>query len=513
MSTVTGAGSTVASLFRSAVRCYPDRVAIEHDGRQLSYAELLFRVERIASLLIALDTRGTRRYAVLSENRAEYLEVQLAAAWLGGAVSCLNWRLSPAELLDCIELVEPAVLVCSERHSAKLSGLHLPPLSLIALGPEWERRIDSASRFRPDDTVSPEAPWLVLYTGGSTGRPKGAILSQRAEIARMSSWCLDFGLRPGDTDVAWPPLFHMGGAEPALLSLLTGGRVIVEDGFDADRLAVHIEREPQLHWISIQPGSTGRLIEALERRGTRPAALRTCGVMPDLVPRTEVARLTSLLGAAYCNSFGSTETGTPPLSGGWIEPGRDDYDLAKLPSALVEIRLLDESGCDADEGEVGEITVKGPTLFSGYWQDAAATDAAFSDGWYRMGDLARRRADGRFEFVDRAKYLIKSGGENIYPAEIEQALLASGEVSDVVVVRRTDPRWGEVPVALVVAKRADVDAGRLAAWCRTRIASFKQPKEIIFVPAERLARNSLGKVSRKELENWVERTTRERSIE
>jgi len=170
---------------------------------------------------------------------------------------------------------------------------------------------------------------------------------------------------------------------------------------------------------------------------------------------------------------------------------------------LTEIRLLDEDGRDVEDGSVGELAMRGPTLFSGYWRNEAATAQVFEKSWFHMGDLFRRRADGRFEFVDRAKYLIKSGGENIYPAEIERVLLADPGVADAAVVRRRNARWGEVPVALVVARDASLDLARLAAACRAALAGYKQPKEILVVPAERLARTPTGKIPRAALEAWV----------
>ena len=156
------------------------------------------------------------------------------------------------------------------------------------------------------------------------------------------------------------------------------------------------------------------------------------------------------------------------------------------------------------DGDVGELAMRGPTLFSGYWRDDAATAEDFRGGWFHMGDMFRRRPDGRYDYVDRRKYLIKSGGENIYPAEIERVLLADPRVADAVVVRRKDARWGEVPVALVVARDAILGCRRTgAARCRAALAGFKQPKEIRLVPPDRIARSTTGKIQRRALEEWV----------
>jgi acyl-CoA synthetase (AMP-forming)/AMP-acid ligase II len=167
------------------------------------------------------------------------------------------------------------------------------------------------------------------------------------------------------------------------------------------------------------------------------------------------------------------------------------------------VRLVDSEGREVPDGEPGEVTFRGPSLFSGYWGDPAANAEAFRDGWYHMGDVVRRNADSTFDFVDRRKYLIKSGGENIYPAEIEQVLLGSPRVAEAVVVRRADPRWGEVPVAFVAPREPDLTEAELLALCRGRIASYKVPKAVRFLPEAEFPRSTSGKVQRHKLEELL----------
>ena len=495
--------ATISAAFAAASHRQPGAVAIQDGGAMLTYAALALRVAQATGALARLDPGGTGRFAILSENRAEYLEVLLATAGLGALLACQNWRLAPAELQHCLHLVEAAALLVSPRMADRLAGVALGDTRVVVFGPEWDR-LCAASAPAPDaaarDAASPDAPWLLLYTGGSTGLPKAAVLSQRTELARMPAMAADLGLRPGDPCLAWPPMFHMGGTEPALHALLTGGRVIVEDGFRPDRLARHLATT-RFGWVSVMPGAVGALADAVEREG-RVAGVSTCGVMADLVAPADLARLTGLLGAAWCNSFGSTETGTPPLSAARIAPGDPAPDLGKLPSPLCEMRLVNEDGCDVARGEVGEVAVRGPTLFSGYWRDPAPQDAWMGDKWFRMGDLFRQREDGRFVFVDRAKYLIKSGGENIYPAEIERVLLSHAAVSEAVVVRVPDRRWGEAPVALVACREPAGEA-ELAALCRAGLAGYKQPKRILLVDPGFLARTQTGKLPRAPLERWA----------
>jgi fatty-acyl-CoA synthase len=495
------ASSTIGSLFAAQARLFPQRIAVEDDTTRLTYAALDDAVNRAAHAMTGRGVTRGARVAVLSENRVEYLVLALACAKLGSILACQNWRLSAAELQHCIDLVAPALIVVSPRHAPLLSQIRIGSTPTLELGPAWQRALASASDASAEAALDPDDPLFILYTSGTTGLPKGAVLSHRAEIARSFVMPRDLGIRNADTILGWPPLYHMGGTEPALCALLTGGRVIVQDGFDPARIADTLTRET-FGWISIMPGAVGALIAALERSDT-PKGVANCGVMPDLVAPHEITRVTDLLGANYCNSFGATETGTPPLSGNRIAPRTMPTDLAKSPSPGCEIRLVDADDRDVPDGETGELVMRGPTLFSGYWENEAANAEDFRDGWFHMGDMFRRRADGLHDYVDRRKYLIKSGGENIYPAEIERVLLADPRVADAVVVRRKDARWGEVPVALVVARDAALEASALAARCRAQLAGFKQPKEIRLVSADRIARSTTGKIQRGVLEDWV----------
>ncbi len=490
---------TLPDLVAMRARLAPEAIALDDgDGRTRDFGVLQARVERAASVLAALDPAGKGCFAILSENRFEYAEVLLAAGRIGAAIACLNWRLTAAEIAETLALIEPAAIIVSARHADLLGRGGVP---VIELGSEWERRLSQVDAH-PAVQIDPETTWLVLSTGGTTGRPKAAAISHRAEVARAFVMALDLGFAAGGTCLAWPPMYHMGGTEPMLHALATGGRTIVHDGFDAERIAACIAHE-RLPWLAVMPGTAPRLADAIERLGARPAGIGGCGVMPDLAPAADIARLTALLGAPYCNSFGSTETGSPPFSAGRLAPGDPAPDLGKTPSPFTLLRLVDEHDRDVADGETGIAMLRGPTLFSGYWNAPEATRRDFAEGWFRMGDMFRRRPDGRYDFMDRARYIVKSGGENIYPAEIERILMAEASVADAAVVRRVDQRWGEVPVALIVPRGSGFDSSALARVCRARLAGYKQPRAFIAVPPERLARDPGGKLRRGELERFV----------
>jgi acyl-CoA synthetase (AMP-forming)/AMP-acid ligase II len=495
------ATSTVASLFAARACVEPDRIAIVDGPRTVRYGELAERVGRLAGVLASRGVTHGARVAVLSENRLEILELLLAAARLGAIVACQSWRLTAPELRHCIELVAPTAAVVSPRHAplwAAASG-HEP----LVLGNAYEAQLAAAApgaRSEPaPDQVMPEDPLVILYTSGTTGRPKGAVISHRAQIVRNLVTRAEFAIAPDDTFVAWSPLYHMGAVDNSLGTLMAGGTVIVVDGFDAGRLGEIVATEP-LGWLLLMPGMVGRFAAELERRGGAVRGVRVCGVMADLVPPAEIAQITALLGAPYANTFGSTETGCPPCSSSLIPVGVAPARLAKRQSPFCEVRLVDPDDRDVPEGSPGELAMRGPTLFSGYWAAPDVNAHEFRGGWFHMGDVFVRNPDGTLDFVDRVKYLIKTGGENVYPAEIERVMLQDPRVAEVAVVRAPDPKWGEVPVAFVARRDASLDETALHALCRAQLAGYKQPSRIEFIALDAFPRSASGKVMRHELE-------------
>jgi fatty-acyl-CoA synthase len=491
-----GSKTSVARLIRQQARIRPDQVAVDDGTRQLTYAQLESRSRRLATHLHGLGVTRGERVAVLSENRLEYLELFLAAARLGAIAACQNWRLSDRELDHCIGIVEPVVLLVSPRHRDAAPGFGGPR---IEYGPQYETIIETSDEVIDVVDIDPEDTLLILYTSGTTGLPKGAMLSHRAEISRNLVLRAEFGIASTDTFVAWSPLFHMGAAECALGTLMTGGKVITVDGYDADRLGDVVASEA-LGWLLLMPGMVGRFADHLESRGIEPVGVKVCGVMADLIPPDEIARVTALLDAPFANTFGATETGCPPCSSSLIPVGVTPASLSKEQSPFCEIRLVDAGDREVADGSPGELCMRGPTLFSGYWREPEVNAEDFRGGWFHMGDVFVRNPDGTLDFVDRVKYLIKSGGENIYPAEIERVLLAHDAVADAAVVRQPDERWGEVPVAFVARRDDSATEDELRRACAAELARYKHPKRFVFVALDELPRSASGKVQRHELE-------------
>jgi len=497
----------LAALFHARAAQQPAATAITDGAASCSYGELAQRVARLAGALHGMGLQRGERVAMWSENRIEYIALELAAAQLGLIVACLNWRLSDAEQLHCVKLVAPALMVVSPRYAHALHKLDHGTPRVLELGPEFERLVESALPAGPDPQVAAEDGLVILYTSGTTGLPKGALISQRAMIARAQMFASDYGIDGGDSFIAWSPLFHMAATDHSLATLLLGGKVIVSDGLDLQKICGWLQNEPSIGWLLAMPGMIEPLISALSAAspGALPqtgnvAPVKLVGAMADLVPPQQIAELSRLVNAPYLNSFGSTETGLPPASGGVFAPGVAPTSFSKRQSPSCQVRLLDADGAPVPLETAGEMAVSGPTLFSGYWGDAQATARDLRDGWFHMGDVFVRHADGTLDFVDRLKYLIKSGGENIYPAEIERVLLSHPSVRDAAVVRRRDAHWGEVPVAFVARADETLQAEALVAFCRERLPGYKVPKDISFLSMEDLPRSSTGKIQRHELE-------------
>jgi fatty-acyl-CoA synthase len=498
------AATTVAGLFAGKARLFPRRVALEEGHRRRTYAELDDRTRRLAAVLANRGVGHGDRVAILSENRLEFLELFLAAARLGAIVACQNWRLAPPELTHCLDLVEPRAVLVSPRHEQKLRALQRPGPEPLVLGEAYEAALAAAPPQEAAAEVDPEDPLLILYTSGTTGLPKGAVISHRAEIVRNLVVRAEYHLDEDDTFVAWSPLYHMGAAEYSLGALMTGGKVIVVDGFDPGAIAEIVGRE-RLGWLLLMPGTVAAFCAEVRRRQIVPVGMKVCGVMADLVPPAEIAEATTLLRAPYANTFGATETGNPPASAGLVAIGVRPARLSKRQSPFCEVRLVDPDGREVEPGTPGELAIRGPTLFSGYWRAPEANAQDFRGGWFHMGDVFVRNPDGTLDFVDRVKYMIKSGGENIYPAEIERVLMQDARVAEVAVVRARDDKWGEVPIAFVARRDESLTAETLHALCRAQLAGFKQPKGIRFIGFEEFPRSASGKVQRHELEKLLSR--------
>jgi len=505
----------VGDLVRKSARMYEDRVAVSEPGREVTYAMLNDRVNALANALVDRGYEpGEASVAVLSENRGEMIEVMYAGSKIGCLIPVLNWRLEREELIHCVDLVEPDVLVTTERFRDKAEWIEsdaevTPEVVNIDVGDDmsYESLVDGGSTAEPlpDETVDPEQGMVVLYTSGTTGRPKGVVISHRAWLARGYTYIIDFDLQKGDGQLAWPPLFHIVSADwlPAVATL--GGTFYPIDGFDTGRIVDILSQDGGgIGWMVLLPGVVEQLLDYIDEHDVAVdefREIRNIGALVDLIDPKKVQQVTETFDMPFKNSYGATEDGNVLSAGNDIPVGvrPDDEDLRKVESSFVDLKLIDE-----DWNEVsgrGELAAKGPTLCSGYIENPEANREDFNDGWFRTGDIFIENDDGTYSFVNRRKYLIKSGGENIYPAELEKVLLQHEEVEEATVVRVPDEKWGEVPRAVVSTySPEDVHVDELMNMLRETLANYKLPHYLDVIHPDKFPRSATGKIIREEVE-------------
>ncbi|WP_373091582.1 class I adenylate-forming enzyme family protein [Zhongshania sp.] len=498
----SAAKANVAGLFCSIAAAVPDRIALCDGNRQYSYRQLDARSNQWANLFAGNALVQGDRVAVMLGNCAEYFELELAAAKYGLILAALNWRLSDEELQNCTNLVQPKLIVVGVDMVERLTGLGITSAKQVVISDDCIELLKDYSNSFTLPALDPEAGLLILYTSGTTGLPKGALVSHRAIIARSMVFHVLFATPDEDNFVAWTPMYHMVSTDHGLATLLRGGTVWCLDGYQPDRLIELIERI-KITWLVLVPGMVGDFVARLQARPFKVKGIKVIGAMADLIPREEIGAATTLLQAPFLNSFGATETGLAPATGGNIVIGVVPDSLSKAQTPFCDLRLVDPEGREVAVGQPGEVSLSGPTLFSGYWNNDDTNRQDFRGGRFHMGDVLRRNIDGSLDYVDRVKYMIKSGGENIYPAEIETVILTDTRIETAVVVRKVDAKWGEVPVVFLVCRDETVSEAEVVALCRSSLASYKMPKQIRFIKDEELPRSTTGKIQRHLLEKLI----------
>lgn len=468
---------TIGRWLADRARTTPERIALDCEDRRITYAELQGQADAFAALFAASGLRRGERVATLTANSPEHVAVLFACARLGLILLPLSWRLTPPELRYQLDDAEPSLLLVDAEHKelARATGapyrLLTVPSNTVLLGEERE--------------VADDEPLLLIYTSGTTGKPKGALLTHANCFWTNLGFDLATGVAGHDVVLQVLPQFHVGGWNvQALLGIWKGATVVLERGFDAARCLALIEEKrvttmmgvPAVYLFMAQEPAFARTDLSSLRRAVVGGA-----PMPESLLETWLGR-----GVAIVQGYGLTEAAPNVL----CVPPEDavrKLGCAGKPYPFVEVDLSHE----------GELLVRGPNVFPGYWRNAEATAAAFTaDGWLRTGDVAERDEEGFYRIKGRLKEMYISGGENVYPAEVEAVLHEHAAIADAAVVAVPDERWGEAGLAFVVAA-APVGEEELLAFCRARLASFKVPGAVRFV--ESIPRNSLGKIRKAEL--------------
>ena len=487
----------------------PDAVAVIQEERRLTVSELHERVDRLAAGLTELGVGRGDVVALLLYNRPEFLELLYAVSRVGAVFLPLNYRLSEEEWAYILDNAQAKVLVTepefvrpTDRMAGKLAALEHRVL-VDGSGEEpwtgYEALLERhrGARVEPVD-VGPDDLQRLMYTSGTTSRPKGVRITCANVQAKNLAHIVHFGLTAADTTLVCGPLYHVGGLDmPALGVLYAGGSVVLQRKFDpAGVLRAIQEHRVTNAWLA--PAMVNAVLEVPDRESYDTGSMRFILGGGEKTPEPVLRRIMNAFpNAWFADAYGLTET----VSGDTFLDR--EHALTKLgsvgrPVPHTRVRIVDDTDKEVPAGELGEITLRGPKVFAGYWRDEKATAAALKDGWFHTGDIGHVDEDGFLYIDDRKKDMIVSGGENIATPEVERVLYEHPAVLEAAVVGLTHPRWGEVPRAFVVFRPgAGAGVEELREFCLERLAKFKVPTR--FDVVDELPRTPSGKVLKRTL--------------
>jgi fatty-acyl-CoA synthase len=475
----------------------PDRTAfhVVETGESVTYAALDDRSARAARVLADHGVGPGDRVAILCRNRIEFFEALFACAKLGAILAPLNWRMPARELSDLLADCAPKLLLTGREDAETAAGAAGPTgLHILDLETDWRTARDAAEPHPGRPAWPGEETWYLIYTSGTTGKPKGVIQTYRMALVNYINISQAIGLRDGDASLNFLPLFHTAGINLHTLPvLMAGGLIHILPGFDAGTTLKLID-EGRLDVMLCVPAVYRELTLHPAFETTDLTRLRhwSCGgaPMPDVLIEQFAAR-----GAVVCNGFGMTETGPTAFL---MDAGHalDKIGSVGKPQLLIDARIATPDGTPLPQGETGEVQFFGPGLTPGYWHRDEETAKLFTpDGWLKSGDLGRFDSDGYCFIAGRIKEMYISGGENVYPAEVENVLDEHPAILESAVSGVDDEKWGEVGCAHLILRAGETtSAEALRSWCRQRLAGYKVPRH--FLIAEDFPRTAAGKVQK-----------------
>lgn len=506
---------SLADIPRHYGRTAPERTALIDGGGRQSWRELDAISSRVAGALVASGVRPRQHVGFLGKNSSRYFELMFGAHKAGAAIVPLNWRLAPAELGQIIADAQcPLVFVDREFEAALNEARKHCSLPFRAIGfdsagaapDEFGRWLESGDGRDPLAKVEPGDTAILIYTSGTTGAPKGVQLTHRGFNYMRLCEHLEpaYDWREDDVILTVMPVFHLVGTGLSVQALYNGATVSVLPALDPGKLLQVLARDrPTI--CALVPTAIQMVLDHPEAKRADFSSLRLVMYAGSAISSALLQRALTGMKCRFMQFYGATESsGALTL----LRPEQHDvHDEARLrscgtPLPLIEFRIVDAEGRDVPEGATGEFWVRTPTLFGGYWNQPQATAAVMRDGWYRTGDAGFRDRDGLLYIVDRVKDMIITGGENVYSAEVEQALARHPAVRQCAVIGLPDPKWGEKVTAVVIRSAGSAATPEeLIAHCRTLIAGYKVPKEVRFVEA--LPMTATGKILKRAVRDQV----------
>src|SRR5882724_10255222 len=480
----------------------PRQLAINdlQTGRKFTYADLDHRTDRLVGALASRGVGKGDRVALLAPNCTEYFELQFACGRLGAVMLPLNWRLTVPELEYILGDAAPRLLVHDKSFAQQAQALSK---NLLEIDPEnqngaYERALATASKPQAPVPLTHDDIGMIMYTSGTTGHPKGAVITHGMVFWNAVNLGIPALISPQTVQLVILPLFHTGGlncyANPVLHA---GGTILIMRAFEPG-LALDYISDSSLgitHFFGV-PAPYQFMMQHPKFQGANLSRLRISGV-GGAPCALAILEGWSARGVPLVQGWGMTETSP---AGTMLDAADAIRKVGSAGKALMHtaIRSVDDEGRDVAPGNVGELLTRGPHITPGYWNKPEATAKAFTDGWLHTGDAARVDEEGFVYIVDRWKDMYISGGENVYPAEVENVLFQLPQVADAAIIGVPDERWGEVGLAIIVRKPDQpLEEGDVIRHCLGRLAKFKVPQSVTFVDV--LPRNATGKVLKREL--------------
>jgi acyl-CoA synthetase (AMP-forming)/AMP-acid ligase II len=492
-------------LIERNARQYGERTAVLFEDQRVTHQQFRARTTRLASGLSAAGVTQGDRVAILAQNRLEYLDLYGAAARIGAVIVPINWRLTPDEILHCITDTSPVMVLTDGQYQAGLQASRQRCQSVrrwVAFDGDGDGdgfdRYAELLRDAPGPVAEPGADdgFVIMHTAAVGGLPRGAELTHQGLLLAGTQLNLSWRLGPDDVNLGMLPLFHVTGLGLFLAVLQAGGSTVLSVRFDPVAAARQIAEHRVSVLASFAP-MLGAILDAAQAGGDDLSSLRA---VTGLEAGPTIARLeTTCPDARFWSGFGQSElSGMVTLS-----PFREQPGSAGRPTLFVDVEVVDELDRPLGPGVVGEIVARGPMVFKGYWQRDDDNAQTFRNGWHHTGDLGRWDDGGYLWYAGRspAKELIKPGGENVYPAEVERAILQHPAIAEVVVIGVPDPQWGEAVKAVCVCRPQAVapPAEDIVDFVGERIARFKRPRYVVFVAS--LPRTAAGAVDRAQVKH------------
>nr|WP_087574630.1 long-chain-fatty-acid--CoA ligase [Sphingomonas sp. CDS-1] len=485
-------------------------VLSKSDGTALTYGQGRERSLRMASMLIGLGLKPGERVATIMNNAIDALLLIYAAARTGIVCVPLNCRLAPREWMGMIDDAQARVVIADPAFGEALDNAGgKPPIAICSQStrPGWlalDELLAVASRDIPRTSLSDEAPVLQLYTSGTTGKPKGAMISHRSILSDISLISFAIGnCFPGQRSLHLLPFFHVAGVGFALRAVSGGETLVILKSVDPAVLLKTLVDE-EIAWTFIVPTIIQMLLKEPGIENLRFPHLRQILYGASPIAEHVLVKAMKIFGCDFLQGFGMTELS---CAGTFLSEDDHARALVDRPDLLssagralpgTELRIVDGHGADCPPGEIGEILIRGPQVFLGYWGLREATEAALRDGWLHSGDAGSLDEEGYLFIRDRIKDMIVSGGENVYPAEVEAVLHQHPQVAEVSVIGVPDDKWGETVMAVIVPEvGCELNEAELDSYCRAHLGGFKLPRRYSFVTA--LPRNASGKILKRDL--------------